>query len=96
MADILRELYHGTVYPAEQLEVKTESFIQAGIAYDEAMQKFKNSLTAEQSTEHERLECLRNDYEQEYDFLNFRKGFQLGMQLTAAGLDKALTKDSKI
>lgn len=57
MIDILRELYNGEVYPAEQIDIEDESFQTVLRQHTEAKQEF-------------------------------RKGFQLGMQFTMAGLEK--------
>lgn len=88
MNDILRELYNGEVYPAEQLKTEGESFQAASHKYNEAKQEFRRGLNEAQLLQFDDLEILENQYGREYDMLNFRKGFQLGMQLTMAGLEK--------
>ena len=88
MNDILRELYNGEVYPAEQIETEDESFQAIMKKYNTAKQEFKKDLNKSQLQQFGDLEILENKYGREYDMLNFRKGFQLGMQLTMAGLEK--------
>ena len=88
MIDILRELYNGEVYPAEQIETKDESFQAALQRYNDAKQEFRKVLNTAQQQQFDDLDNLENESGREYDMLNFRKGFQLGMQLTMAGLEK--------
>ena len=83
MKDVLRELYNGEIYPAEQIEIET-----AETAYSDARQAFKDKLPRELVSEFEKLKDYEDDYGNESDFITFRKGFQLGMQLAVAGLEK--------
>ena len=47
-----------------------------------------NQLPREPVSEFEKLKDYEDDYGNESDFITFRKGFQLGMQLAVAGLEK--------
>ena len=88
MEDVLKDPYFGEIRPCDQLDLQEESFKQAGAAYDEAEKRFIAGLTEEQKEAFEQLKYIKNDFDREYDVLNFKKGFQLGMQLTVAGLEK--------
>lgn len=95
MEDILKSLYYGELRPCEKTDIQKESFRQARAAYDEAATKFKASLSETQLEEFEQLAYIKNDYDREYDVLNFKNGFQLGVKLTLAGLgaDKPKTTE---
>ena len=88
MKDVLRELYNGEIYPAEQIEIETAEYRAAATAYSNARQAFKEKLPRELVSEFEKLKDYEDDYGNESDFITFRKGFQLGMQLAVAGLEK--------
>ena len=88
MKDVLRELYNGEIYPAEQIEIETAEYRAAATAYSNARQAFKEKLPRELVSEFEKLKDYEDDYGNESDFITFRKGFQLGMQPAVAGLEK--------
>ena len=75
-------------YPAEQIEIETAKYRAAATAYSNARQAFKEKLPRELVSEFEKLKDYEDDYGNESDFITFRKGFQLGMQLAVAGLEK--------
>ena len=87
MKDILKQLYYGEIVPDEQLDIVDDEFKDITAEYYKAASKFCNSLKKKKKEEFEQLDNLRDDHDREYDFLNFKKGFQLGMQLTLAGLE---------
>lgn len=85
--EILRQLYEGEIYPCEQMEISSEeSRIQMKL-HEQMVQDFKEKLTERQRQEFKKIQTARDDIENEYDTINFIKGFQLGMQLTLAGLE---------
>lgn len=88
MKNILRELYNGEIYPAEQIEIETAEYRAAAAAYSDARQAFEEKLPRALVSEFEKLKDYEDDYGSESDVITFRKGFQLGMQLTMAGLEK--------
>ncbi len=93
MNDILERLYYGEVNPSDELNIRRESFREAGRIYDEAEQRFASSLTSSQLEEFEKLKYIKNYYDREYDILNFQKGFQLGMQLILTGLEQKVLEE---
>ena len=95
MEDILKQLYHGEIAPDEQIDISGEDFKRTAAAYNKAAEKFCKSLNEEQKQEFEQLKYIKNNNDCEYDLLNFKRGFQLGMQLTLAGLQIPSTKPGK-
>lgn len=88
MNDVLRELYNGEIYPAEGIDVESKEYRAAAQEYEDARKAFKEKLPQELADEFEKLKDCEDGYGNECDIAAFRKGFQLGMQLTVAGLDK--------
>ena len=88
MKDVLRELYNGEIYPAEQIEIETAKYRAAATAYSNARQAFKEKLPRELVSEFEKLKDYEDDYGNESDFITCRKSVQPGMQLAVAGLEK--------
>lgn len=95
MDDILRQLYYGKLTPDGQLDISGKAYKKTAAAYDKAETEFREKLNEEQKKEFEQLKYIKNDNDREYDYLNFQKGFQLGMQLTLAGLEIPNTKPNK-
>ncbi len=87
MAEILKQLYLGLIEPEEQLDISDKEFKRITAAYDDAVQKFCETLNETQKAQFEQIKYIKNENDREYDVLNFKKGFQLGMQLTLAGLE---------
>ena len=61
MKDVLRELYNGEIYPAEQIEIETAEY-RAAVAYSDARQAFKEKLPRELVNDFEKLK----DYEERW------------------------------
>ena len=88
MSDILRELFNGEIYPAEEIDIESEEYRAAVQEYEGARKAFKEKLPQELTDEFEKLKDFEDGYGTECDIAAFRRGFQLGMQLAVAGLDK--------
>ncbi len=88
MNDVLRELYNGEIYQAEEIDVESKEYRAAAREYEDARKAFKEKLPQELTGEFEKLKDYEGGYGNECDIAAFRKGFQLGMQLAIAGLDK--------
>ena len=86
MKDLLRELFLGELYPAEELALESNEEWEKQCAYGERMERFKGQLSEAQLKEFEELEQLSLGFENEYNILAFKKGFQLGMQFALQGL----------
>lgn len=88
MNDVLRELYNGEIYPAEGIGVASKEYRAAAQKYEDTRKAFKEKLPAALADEFEKLKDCEDGYGNECDIAAFRKGFQLGMQLAVAGLEK--------
>ena len=75
-------------YASGELDMAFYGEYPAATAYSNARQAFKEKLPRELVSEFEKLKDYEDDYGNESDFITFRKGFQLGMQLAVAGLEK--------
>ena len=88
MSDVLRELFNGEIYPAEEIDIESEEYRAAAQEYEDARKAFKEKLPQVLTDEFEKLKDFEDGYGNECDIAAFRRGFQLGMQLAVAGLDK--------
>ena len=91
MKDVLRELYNGEIYPAEQIEIETAKYRAAATAYSNARQAFKEKLPRELVSEFEKLKDYEDDYGNESDFMvlsHSARAFSLVCSLRLQGLKK--------
>ena len=93
MDDILTKLYFGELRPREQEDEKSAAFRGIARKYDEADQQFQKGLTESQRSEYEQVKNTKYEYDLLYNEMDFRKGFQLGMQLAVAGLNEDKLKE---
>lgn len=87
MEDILKQFYDGEIFPAEQIDLMDKDFQSKNTAYHQAITEFCKTLNQMQKEAFEKLQNIQNENDFAYNILHFKKGFQLGMQLTLAGLE---------
>lgn len=93
MCDILREFFEGRIYPAEQIEMGSKEFRKLRIEHGTAKERFRETLSEAQLEKLEQLETTKVYIDSENDLFIFKKGFQLGMQLTLAGFEIPCTNE---
>ncbi len=77
---ILKQLYDGEIYPAENILPKCEEYGKTEQEISGIMEQLKNKLSEDQSLL-ERLGFLENEMSTIYSFESFSYGFQLAMML---------------
>lgn len=95
MEDILKQLCAGEITPDGQIDTSGKDFKSTAKAYDKVETEFFKNLSSEQQEAFEQLKRVKYANDREYELLYFKRGFQLGMQMTLAGLEIPHTKPNQ-
>lgn len=85
--DILKELYFGEIVPWENRNDKTPEMVRLSDQVDTDIKALESLLDDTRKKILERLLDNTAELEQKLVFEDFKDGFRLGVQLTAAGLN---------
>jgi len=88
MADILRKLFDGQIYPAEMNEMDTPELKAIDAEYYRLREEFEKKLTGDLATEYATVYGKELDFTYEKGFDCFRKGFIFAVQFMMEGMTK--------
>lgn len=88
MADILRKLFNGQIYPSEMRDLDTPEYKHIDAEYYRLREQFEKKLTGELAEEFQELSGKELDFNYEKGFDCFRKGFIFAIQFMTEGMTK--------